>query len=93
MKSKHGQRPASKNKAAPRLQGEGNYDAARRYNQRTRTFVDSGKVTDAARDAAPVDEAEARALGEAERAGRERAREEDPAVDRGRSLLESDKRG
>lgn len=69
----------------PALQGEGNYDAARDYVEATRAFVASGRVAEAAREAAPADEGEAAELLLAEQAGRERAREEDPTVDRGRN--------
>jgi hypothetical protein len=67
-------------------QGEGNYDATRTYNAATQAFVDSGRVDEAAQRAAPADEGEAAELLLAEQAAKERAREEDPAVDRGRSL-------
>jgi hypothetical protein len=58
--------------------GEGNYQASREYNEATRRFVKSGRVTDAARRAAPASKDEAAGLEDAERAGRERARGEDP---------------
>ena len=60
--------------------GEGNYKASREYNEKTKQFVESGKVDDAARDAAPQDAAEARELERAESEGRRRAKEEDPAL-------------
>ena len=37
-----------------KVQGEGDYDAARNYDEATRDFVKSGKVEQAARDAAPA---------------------------------------
>lgn len=77
---------------AKQVQGEGNVEAARRYNEQTREFAESGEVEHAAREAAPGDAAEAKELDEAERAGRARAREEDPAVDRGRSRRDSGER-
>lgn len=52
------------------LQGEGDYDAGRRYDKATRDFVDAGKVDGAAHAAAPDDAAEAAELARAERAGR-----------------------
>ena len=58
--------------------GEGNYRASREYNEATRRFVKSGRVEDAAQQAAPGSKDEAAALEAAERAGRERARGEDP---------------
>jgi hypothetical protein len=60
--------------------GEGNYKASREYNEKTKEFVESGKVDDAAREAAPQDDAEARELERAEREGKRRAKEEDPAL-------------
>jgi hypothetical protein len=67
------------------VQGEGNYTAAREYNEATRTFVESGKVEDAAENAAPADAAQAEELRKAEAEGRRHLKEEDPQVDSGRS--------
>ena len=52
------------------LQGEGNYDAAREYNERTKRFVKSGRVEDAARDAEPETQEEAAELKRAEEIGK-----------------------
>jgi hypothetical protein len=57
------------------MQGEGNYDAAREYNAEQQEFVASGKVPAAARAAAPKSEAERAEMLEAERRGKERAKE------------------
>ena len=57
-------------------QGEGDREAARRYNQDQREFVQSGKVDAAAEQANGQDPAEADA---AEKAGKARAKEFDPA--------------
>lgn len=65
-------------------QGEGNVEAGRHYNRDTREFVQSGQVERAARDAAPESQQESEALRRAEEAGRSRAKEEDPALERGR---------
>lgn len=56
------------------IQGEGNYDAAEEYDEGVRRFVKSGKVDQAARDAAPHDEAEEREMEQAEDEGRSHAR-------------------
>jgi hypothetical protein len=56
------------------MHGEGNYQASREYNEATRRFVKSGRVSDAARRAAPASRKEAAGLEDAERVGRERAR-------------------
>jgi hypothetical protein len=56
-------------------QGEGDRDAARRYNEDQREFVKSGKVGTAAEQAKEQDPSEAAA---AEQAGKARAKEFDP---------------
>ena len=55
------------------VQGEGNYDAARKYIERTKRFVRSGRVEAAAQAAAPKDEQEASELEQAEQVGKGRA--------------------
>lgn len=61
------------------IQGEGNKEAAREYNEATRKFVESGRVEEAAEQAKGQDPSEAE---RAEQAGIERAKEKDPAVHR-----------
>ena len=56
------------------IQGEGNYDAAREYDDAQRAFVESGKVEQAAQEAAPKSPDEERDMAEAEREGRSRAK-------------------
>jgi hypothetical protein len=56
------------------VQGEGDYEAARRYQTDVGHFVRSANIERAARAAAPQDEDEARELAEAEAAGRRRAK-------------------
>jgi hypothetical protein len=58
----------------PDMQGEGNKDAAREYNESQRDFVESGEVDRAARDAEPQSDAERREMERAEREGRSHAR-------------------
>ena len=70
--------------------GEGNYKATRKYNEATKKFVESGRVEEAARKAAPESEIEAMQMANAEAEGRRRAKEEDPAL-RGRT--QDDPRG
>ncbi|HEY6133900.1 MAG TPA: hypothetical protein VIW70_07985 [Rubrivivax sp.] len=65
---------------APDNQGEGNTEAARRYNEDQKRFVKSGGVRQAAEDAAPRDAAEAEELQRAEEEGLARAKGEDPTV-------------
>ncbi len=63
-------------------QGEGDRESARRFNRNARDFVESGKVEDAARRAGESDKEEGE---QAEKVGRERAKEFDPAVTRDHS--------
>lgn len=56
------------------LQGEGNYTAAKEYDEATQAFIKSGKVKDAAKNAAPKNDAEAREMLEAEEKGRAHAK-------------------
>jgi hypothetical protein len=67
------QRPDSK------TLGEGDRESAGRYNEATREFVESGKVKQALERVGEQDPQEAES---SERAGRERAKEEDPAIHR-----------
>lgn len=63
--------------AAPgedRVHGEGNYAAAREFNDAESKFVASGKVAAAARAAAPATEAERQAMAAAEEEGKRRAK-------------------
>jgi hypothetical protein len=62
------------------VHGEGNYQASREYNDATREFVRSGRVAEAARRAAPASSREAASLEQAERAGKRRAKGEDPQL-------------
>jgi hypothetical protein len=62
------------------VQGEGNYDATRRYDKSAREFVQSGKVEDAARSAQPKNAEEAEAMQRAEREGKSHSKGEDPQL-------------
>ena len=63
-----------------KIEGEGSYTGAKQYNDATRDFVEGGKVKQAARKAAPSSPEEAKEMEAAEREGRSRAKEEDPAL-------------
>jgi hypothetical protein len=63
-----------------RIQGEGDYQSAREFNELERKFVASGRVAAAARDAAPTSESERQEMLEAEQQGKRRAKGEDPAL-------------
>jgi hypothetical protein len=62
------------------LKGEGNYKAAREFDEAERKFVQSGKVDEAVSNAPPASEAEKREMEDAEERARQRAKEEDPAL-------------
>jgi hypothetical protein len=67
----------------PKIQGEGDYDAARDYDRDVKDFVkrEGRNVENLARDAAKaLDGKEAKELSEAEKAGRSKAKDEDPAI-------------
>ena len=55
---------------SPDIQGEGNYDATRRYDKSASDFAKSGKVDEAARAAQPRDQREADEMARAEQSGR-----------------------
>jgi hypothetical protein len=72
---------ASKTKKS-RVQGEGDYEAARRYRNRVERYVATHDASAEARKARPRSAEEARALDAAESAGKRRAKGEDPALRR-----------
>ena len=58
------------------VQGEGDYEAARRYDKSVEQFAKSGKVEPAAQAAAPKSEQEAEELKRAEEAGKSHSKGE-----------------
>ena len=56
------------------VHGEGNYQATRDYNERTKEYLDSADVEKDARQAAPRDEQEAQDLKKAEQQGKQHAK-------------------
>lgn len=58
----------------PNVQGEGDYEAARRYREDVKEFLDKDDVSKAAHDAAPKSPDEQREMEEAERTGRSRSK-------------------
>jgi hypothetical protein len=76
----------------PKVQGEGDYESARRYDESAKRFVEEGKVGPAAERARTDDPAERADLERAEQAGRERAREEDRLLREGGSQASSGER-
>lgn len=64
--------------ADAQVQGEGDYEAARRYDKSAQDFAQSGKVAEAVRKAPPQDPQEAADLKRAEEIGKSRSKGEDP---------------
>jgi hypothetical protein len=65
-----------------KVQGEGDYEATRRYRKRTDEYILNNDVEKAAVRAAPRDQHEADEMAAAEAAGKKRAKGEDPALRR-----------
>jgi hypothetical protein len=61
------------------VQGEGDYDASRRYREEVTEFVSKADVDALAREAAPKSAKEARDLALAEDQGRDRSKGDDAA--------------
>ncbi|HTJ06880.1 MAG TPA: hypothetical protein VL624_16165 [Caldimonas sp.] len=74
----------NKTPANDKVQGEGDYEAGRRYDKASREFAHSGKVEPAARDAAPEDAREAAELDDAEQKGKSHSKGEGPLVSKRR---------
>ena len=66
----------------PKIQGEGDYQATRRFRKRTEEFLENNDVEKAAIRAAPESAEEAAELEAAAAAGKSRAKGEDPAPGR-----------
>jgi hypothetical protein len=65
-----------------KVQGEGDYEATRRYRKRTEQYMNTHDVQQDARRAAPRSRKEAQSMADAETAGKRRAKGEDPALRR-----------
>lgn len=65
-----------------KIQGEGDYEATRRYRKRTEEFLENNDVEQVAEDAKPETGAEAKELEAAEAEAKRRAKGEDPALRR-----------
>jgi len=76
------QKPASKDGGTKdRVQGEGDYEAARRYDEKMRDHVQHHDIEREARDAEPTSEGEEREMENAEEIGKRRAKEEDALLE------------
>ena len=62
-----------------KVQGEGDYEAARRFDKAEREFVKSGKVDEGARKAPPESAEVARDMEQAEEIGKSHSKGELPA--------------
>jgi hypothetical protein len=78
MSDKNQKQPGSAPSDA-KVQGEGDYDAARRYREEVSEFLDHNDVEQIAKRAAPKSALEARELSLAEDSGRNRSKGDDPA--------------
>jgi hypothetical protein len=61
-------------KRKDKVEGEGSYTGSKAYNERTKKFVESGKVEQAANDAKPQSGQEAQEMQKAERIGKRHAK-------------------
>lgn len=64
------------------VQGEGDYESAQRYSDSVHSFVESGKVSEAAERAEPETPQVQQELEAAERVGASHSKGEDPGVKR-----------
>jgi hypothetical protein len=67
-------------KDSKNVQGEGNYEAAKKYDESVQSFVNSGKVTEAVQKAQPATPQEAKEMDDAESVGLSHSKGEDPGV-------------
>jgi hypothetical protein len=74
----------NKTPANDKVQGEGDYEAGRRYDKASREFAESGRVEPAAHDAAPENDREAEELERAEEEGKSHSKGEGPLVSKRR---------
>lgn len=73
------------------VHGEGNYEATRDYNQRTKEYLKSADVTEDARKAAPRNPQEAREMQQAEAEGKRHAKDKDASLpDKAAQAMDSD---
>lgn len=89
-------KPQKQGRNRPPVEGEGNRTADADYRERTKRFIDSGKVDEKAKEARRALEGEeGDELREADEEGRSHAAEEDPQVvlDRRRKGVGTDNTG
>ncbi len=83
MTDKNQDKSPGKSTGKSKVQGEGDYESARRYDKDVRDFVKTGNVEKAAEEAKTAREGSERAeLDRAEKAGKDKAKGFDPQVKR-----------
>jgi len=73
------------NADAPQVQGEGDYASDRKYTESVQSFVKSGKVEQATRDAKPASAEDEKEMQRAEVVAESHSKGEDPALRRSAS--------
>ena len=68
-------------KKGDKVHGEGNYKAAKEFDDAQKAFVQSGRVEEAARGVAPKSNADAKELLKAEELAKRRSKDRNPAAD------------
>ena len=63
-----------------KVQGEGDYESAKKFDDDEAAFVKSGRVNKAAREAEPTSQAEADEMKKAEETGKSRSKGEDASA-------------
>lgn len=63
-----------------KIEGEGSYEGARRYQESIKDFMESGQIEKKAREAADMSEEEQAESAKAEALGKAHIQEEDPEV-------------
>lgn len=70
-----------------KVQGEGNYESAKKFDDDEVAFVKSGRVDQAARDAEPRSQAEADEMNKAVEVGKSRSKGEDASARKSASSI------
>lgn len=73
------QNTPSQKQSGSEVQGEGDYEAARRYRHEVNDFIEKADIDKLAHQAAPASPREAQELASAENRGRERSKGDDSA--------------
>jgi hypothetical protein len=71
--------PSKQGETHGKVQGEGDYEAAQRYRDEVKTFVDKADINKLAKKAKPRSATEASDMESADQQGRSRSKGDDPA--------------